>query len=238
MLSSFFLSFREGLEAALIIGIILVQLAKINQKALSKIVLVGAISGFFISVAGGFLAFYMVQNLEDSSEVLLEGVMRVIAAAFIAYFILWLHKNSNVSRQIQSKINQHTSGIGLFILSFLSVFREGMELILFNLTQIGQNSSHVVFYSFLGIALAVILAYGIFKTSVKLNLQLIFKALGIVLIYLGGEMFAEGIKTLIAGAGEPVEIAALLVFMIPSLIIFLKNDLLKWLSKKENNQSL
>ncbi|MBE3569570.1 MAG: FTR1 family protein [Bacillales bacterium] len=237
MLSSFLLSFREGLEAALIIGIILIQLMKMNQKQLSKSVYMGAISGLFISVAVGFIAFYTVENLEESSEVLLEGVMRVLAAALIAYFILWLHKNSNVSRQIQSQVSNNASGIGLFILSFLSVFREGMELIIFNLTQVSQNSANVAFYSLLGIVLAVLVAYVIFKTSVKLNLQVIFKALGIVLIYLGGEMFAEGLKTLIPGAGEPVEIAALLVFLIPSLIIFLKNDVQKWFSRKEKNQS-
>ena len=101
---------------------------------------------------------------------LFEGWMRILAAGLIAYFILWLHKNNNVSHHIQSKVENNSSIIGLFILSFLSVFREGLELVIFNLTQVSEHASNVALGSIMGVIIAIILAYAIFKTSVKLNL--------------------------------------------------------------------
>lgn len=219
MLSSFFLSFREGLEAALIIGIILVQLVKIDRKELSKYVLFGALSGLIVSAVGGYISFNALQGMEEDVKELFEGWMQIVAAGLIAYFILWLHKNNNVSHHIQSKVSSNSNIIGLFILSFLSIFREGLELVIFNLTQISENASTVALGSIIGVIIAVILAYAIFKTSVKMNLSVIFKILGLVLIFLGGEMFAEGLVKLIGG-GEALEIAGLLLFIIPSLYIY------------------
>lgn len=220
MLSSFFLSFREGLEAALIIGIILVQLVKIDRKELSKYVLFGALSGLIVSAVGGYISFNALQGMEEDVKELFEGWMQIVAAGLIAYFILWLHKNNNnVSHHIQSKVSSNSNIIGLFILSFLSIFREGLELVIFNLTQISENASNVALGSIIGVIIAVILAYAIFKTSVKMNLSVIFKILGLVLIFLGGEMFAEGLVKLIGG-GEALEIAGLLLFIIPSLYIY------------------
>ena len=232
MLSSFFLSFREGLEAALIIGILLVQLNKIERKELSKYVLLGALFGFIVSVIGGYISFHVFHGMGEASEALFEGWMRILAAGLIAYFILWLHKNDNVSHHIQSKVESNSSIVGLFILSFLSVFREGMELVIFNLTQVSENASTIALGSMIGVMIAILLAYTIFKTSVKLNLSVIFKVLGIVLIFLGGEMFAEGLVKVIEGGGEALENISLLLFIVPALYIFLKNDIQKKFSKK------
>lgn len=231
MLSSLLLSFREGLEAALIIGILLAQLVKIDRKELSKYVLLGALSGLIVSALGGYISFNALQGMEEANMELFEGWMRLLAAGLIAYFILWLHKSNNVSHHIQSKVENNSSIIGLFILSFLSVFREGLELVIFNLTQINEHASTIAIGSIMGAIIAIILAYAIFKTSVKLNLSYIFKILGLVLIFLGGEMFAEGLVKVINGGGEALEIGALLLFILPSLYIFFKRDIQKKFSK-------
>lgn len=231
MFSSFLLSFREGLEAALIIGILLVQLVKINRKELSKYVLLGALVGLIVSALGGYTSFHALQETEEATKELFEGWMQILAAGLIAYFILWLHKNNNVSHHIQSKVSNNSNIVGLFVLSFLSVFREGLELVIFNLTQVSENASSIAFGSIIGIIVAIILAYIIFKTSVKLNLSIIFKILGLVLILLGGEMFAEGLVKLIEGGGEALEAVGLLLFIVPSLYIFFKNDLQKKFGK-------
>jgi high-affinity iron transporter len=232
MSSSFFLAFREGLEAALVIGIILAQLVKINRKELSKYVYTGVICGCIVCAVGGYIVFSSFKETEESSEVFLEGYMRVIASGLIAYFILWLHRNSSVTRTIQSKVSNNASIMGLIILAFLSVFREGLELVVFNLSQISQDASTVVMGSVIGIIVAIAVAYIIIKTTVKLNLGFIFKILGIVLIYLGGELFAEGLVK-IFGGGESLETGALILFIVPSLYIFLKKEILNRLSRRE-----
>lgn len=230
MIDSLFLSLREGLEAALIIGIILSQLVRLERKDLAKFVYIGAILGFIVSAVGGLIGFTEAQEAEEASEEIFEGIMMLLSAGLIAYFILWLHRNHGSTSSVTSKVTKNTNGIGLLVLSFLSVFREGMELVIFNLTQITESAFLVATGSIIGIVLAIAIAVVIFKTSVKLNLGLIFKGLGIVLILVGGEMFGEGLEKLFDG-GEMLETIGLLVFIVFSLSIFLKKDIQKLFKK-------
>jgi len=230
MLDSLLLSLREGLEAALIIGIILSQLVRLERRDLAKFVYIGAILGFIVSAVGGLIGFTEAQEAEEASEEIFEGIMMLLSAGLIAYFILWLHRNHGSTSSVTSKVTKNTNGIGLLVLSFLSVFREGMELVIFNLTKITESAFLVATGSIIGIVLAIAIAIVIFKTSVKLNLGLIFKGLGIVLILVGGEMFGEGLEKLFDG-GEMLETIGMLVFVVFSLSIFLKKDIQKLFKK-------
>ncbi|MFT8323277.1 MAG: FTR1 family protein [Bacillus sp. (in: firmicutes)] len=87
MVSSFLLAFREGLEAALVIGIILAQLIKMDRKSLSKYVHFGVVFGFIVCAVGGYIVFSFFKEIEESSEVFLGGYMKLIAAGLIAYFL-------------------------------------------------------------------------------------------------------------------------------------------------------
>jgi len=230
MLDSLLLSLREGLEAALIIGIILSQLVRLERRDLAKFVYIGAILGFIVSAVGGLIGFTEAQEAEEASEEIFEGIMMLLSAGLIAYFILWLHRNHGSTSSVTSKVTKNTNGIGLLVLSFLSVFREGMELVIFNLTKITESAFLVATGSIIGIVLAIVIAIVIFKTSIKLNLGLIFKVLGIVLILVGGEMFGEGLEKLFEG-GEMLETIGMIVFIVFSLSIFLKKDIQKLFKK-------
>lgn len=224
MLDSLLLSLREGLEASLIIGIILAQITRIGRKDLNKFVYVGAVLGVVVSAVGGFIGFSEAQEVEEASEELLEGMMMLLSAGLIAYFILWIHRNQGNASAVTQKVAKNTSAIGLFVLSFLSVVREGIELVIFNMTKITDSAFSVAIGSISGIILAVLIAIILFKTSIKLNLSLIFKILGIVLIFVGGEMFGEGLVKLFEG-GELLEGIGMAAFIILSLSIFLKADI-------------
>ncbi|TCP19498.1 high-affinity iron transporter [Scopulibacillus darangshiensis] len=224
MFDSLFLSLREGLEAALIIGIILAHLVRIERKDLMKVVYIGAILGFIVCAVVGVIGFNEAQGAEEGSEEIFEGIMMLLSAGLIAYFILWLHRNQNNTSSVTGKINKNTSAVSLLVLSFLSVFREGTELVIFNLTKITENAAMVALGSVIGILLAIIIAAVIFKASIKLNLKLIFKFLGIVLIFVGGEMFGEGLVKLFEG-GEALEMTGMITFIVLSLIVFLKQDI-------------
>src|SRR4051794_17474920 len=136
MWSSLALSLREGLEASLIIGIILAHVTKIGRKDLKYSVFIGAAAGLIFSLVFGFIGFNEAKELEEESEEIFEGVMMLLAAGLIAYFILWLHRNKEMTSSVTSKISRSSSKWGLIVLAFLSVFREGTELIIFNLTQV------------------------------------------------------------------------------------------------------
>jgi high-affinity iron transporter len=231
MAGSLFLSLREGLEAALIIGIILAQLVRTGRKDLTKMVYIGAILGLIVSAVGGIIGFTEAQEAEEASEEIFEGIMMLLSAGLIAYFILWLHRNHGNASLVTKKVTNNTSAIGLLILAFLSVCREGMELVIFNLTKITDSAFSIATGSLIGILIAIAIAVVIFKTSVKLNLSIIFKALGIILIFVGGEMFGEGLVKLFEG-GEIVETTGMIVFSVLALLVFLNRDIQKLFKQK------
>lgn len=232
MFSSLLLSFREGLEAALVVGIILAYLFQTGRKDLGKFVYFGALIGVVVSLVGGFIGFKEAQEIGEEGEELFESIMMLLASGLIGYFIVWMGKQANsISQDIKNKVGNNTTAIGLLVLSFLSVFREGMELCIFTLTKINEKASDVALGSALGLILAVLITYLIFKSSIKFNLKIIFKVLGLILIYLGAEMFAEGILKLTELGEEPFEVLLMMLFAIPSLYIFLKNDVKKLLKK-------
>lgn len=228
MLSSMLLSFREGLEASLIIGIILMYLIQNGRKDLLKYVYFGAAFGIIVSLVGGFIGFKEAQGLNEEGEKIFESVMMLLASGLIFYFIVWMgNQASNISSDLKNKIGKNTNAIGLLVLSFLSVFREGMELSIFTLTKISEKASSIALGSILGILLAVALTFVIFKSSMKINLKIIFKVLGFVLIFLGAEMFSEGILKLFEMSEGPLELVFLAIYIIPSLYFFLKNSIKK-----------
>lgn len=232
MLSSFLLSYREGLEAALVIGIILAYLIQINRKDLSRFVYIGAGLGALISIIGGVIGFKEAKELEEASEEVFEGIMMLTASGLIAYFVVWIGNQSrNISQSIKEKVSKSTNSAGLMTLSFISVFREGLELAIFTMSNIGAKSTSVALGSMSGIVIAIATAVVIFKTAVKLNLKIVFKVLGIVLIFVGAEMFGEGLVKFFPSAEEPLETAGMLLFALPSFYVFLKSDLSKYLKK-------
>ena len=109
MLDSLFLSFREGLEAALIIGIILATLSQLNRKHLAKVVGFGTIAGIIGSLILGWGLFTFAQSISHEAEEIMEAVMRIVAAGLIAYFILWLHRNQQVAGKIKGQTENRSS---------------------------------------------------------------------------------------------------------------------------------
>lgn len=234
MWSSLALSLREGLEVSLIIGIILAHVTKIGRKDLNYSVFIGAAAGLIFSLV---LGFNEARELEEESEEIFEGVMMLLAAGLIAYFILWLHRSKEMTSSVTSKISRSSSKWGLIVLAFLSVFREGTELIIFNLTQVNQHASSIVFGSISGILLAIVITYILFKTAIKLNLWIIFKALGVFLIFIGGELCGEGLVKLFEAGGEPLEIIGFSVFTVASLYLFFQTELKKLRVRKQKSAS-
>ena len=224
MLSNLLLSFREGFEASLVIGIILAYLIQTDQKRLSKFVYFGALLGFIVSLVGGFIGFSGAKELGKESEDIFKGVMMLMSSVLIAYFVVWMgNQASTISAGIKEKVKSNSNAIGLFTLGFLSVFREGLELVIFTLTKISEKASNIALGSALGIVFAIILAYIIFKSSIRFNIKLIFKVLGLILIFIGAEMFSEGILKFVL-LDDVFEIIFMALFIIPSLYFFLRSD--------------
>lgn len=232
MFESLLLSLRESLEAALVIGIILIYLHQTQKSTLTRYVWIGAIAGLAIAIIGGWTSYALAQELSGEAEEIFEGTMMLLSAGLIAYFVVWLGSQStHMTSGIQSKVDAKGSAWGLAILAFVSVFREGLELSVFTLTKISESALDVALGTGLGLGLAIALAVVVFKSSLRLNLKLIFKGLGIVLIFIGAEMFAEGILEFVH-VDEIVEYILLGVYLLPALYILFKSDLTQALRHK------
>ena len=198
MLASFLLSLREGLEAALIIGIVLGVLLKINRTEYNKTVWLGAGVAAVLSAlaAVGLNLFGM--EFEGRGEQIFEGIAMLLAAGVLTWMILWMQKSAvNLKSEIEARTQEAVRGKGqnaLFALAFLAVFREGIELALF-LLAVQETSSplQTLVGSLAGLAGAVALGWMLFTSTRKLNLRNFFRVTNVLLIIFAAGLVAYGV---------------------------------------------
>jgi high-affinity iron transporter len=198
MITSLFLSLREGLEAALIIGIVLGALRKTGRPDLNHPLWAGVISAFIVSLLSALLLRAVDKELEGATEQIFEGVTLLLAAAVLTWMIFWMrHQSGSMKSQLESKVNQAANlrGAGaLYFLAFISVLREGIELALY-LTASSLTSSG--FQTLLGTAIglfaACFLGYLIYNTTLHLNLQRFFQVTAVILILFAAGLVAHGV---------------------------------------------
>jgi len=232
MTSSLILSFRESLEAVLIVGIIITSLGRQQKTSMKSHVILGALLGVLVSVAAGVILFLSAQSLPEETMEVVEALMMLTASGLIAYFVIWLAaQNQSISASLSDKVTKTTSGFGLVLLAFLGIFREGFELVIFTLTNLSANASDVALGTVLGILMALVVGWLLFKSTVKLNLSWIFKGLGLILIYLGAELLEEGLVKLIPSL-ESVENVILVGYIGVALVIFFKSDLTRLIRRQ------
>lgn len=173
------MSFREGLEALLIIVILLKFLEKTNNKGLKKNVWHGLYVGIGVSLLFGLMLFGISSLIGglDATAKLWESVASLIAVLLITTFIIWMIRHgSEIKKHIENKAALNLSRKGVFLIALFMVAREGVEIVLFQFA--GKYSIVPVF---LGIALSAGLVTLIYYSLIKIKLQTIFN---VTLIYL------------------------------------------------------
>jgi len=201
MLASLLLSLREGLEAALIIGIVLGVLLKLKRVDLNKQVWAGAGFAVLASLIVAFMLNLLGMEFEGRGEEIFEGVAMLLAAGVLTWMIFWMHNSAgNIKKEIEGQTRDaiHSkSGRALFTLAFLAVFREGVELAIF-LLAVQQTTSPLQTLSgaLLGLAGAVVLGWFIFSSTRKLSLRGFFRVTNVLLIIFAAGMVAYGVHEL------------------------------------------
>ena len=227
-----FITFRESLEMTLIIIPLLVYISKLSKRDLNKYIYMGSLTGFLASIATGIFLFTGIKGLNNFSKNIFEGSMSFFLSALILYSIVWLDtQNKNYSISIEDKFNIQVTGVGLFLLSSLTIFRECLELILFSLPYVSLNVMNIIIGILTGLLITIIFSLVIYKSSVKLNINIVFSFITLVLIYIGSLMFGEGLKSFFPQYGESIITTGQMIFGIPILFVFIKN-LIKRYTKK------
>jgi FTR1 family protein len=196
MLEAFIVTLREGVEAALIVGITLAYLSKINRPDLRKSVFAALISAFIGSLGVAALLARTHWNQD-----IFEGWIMLVAAFFVVTMIVFMMRTGRkLKGQIEGKVGLlagRNAWFGLFLFVFLMVLREGVETVLI-LSAVSLNSTELL--SFLGTLLGVIAAivFGVMfvKGSVRINLQKFFRVTSVILFFVAAQLVISGLHEL------------------------------------------
>jgi high-affinity iron transporter len=205
MLPSYLLSLREGLEAALVIGIVLGALRKIRRMDLAPALWIGTGTAIAASTLVAVLLTSLGLELEDPGEAIFEAATMLIAAGILTWMIFWMSRQSRTLKsEIEEGVNRAASTTGrsaLFWLAFISVVREGIELALFltaaffvgDRSDLTATSVQTLAGTLLGLGTAVLLGWTLFATTVRLDLHRFFQVTGALLILFAAGLIAHGI---------------------------------------------
>ncbi len=194
------MALREGIEAALVIAIMIAYLRKSNQRELTRYVLGGAIAAIVSSMVIAILMSMLWGTFEGPQLAVFEGTVVLIAALLLTTMIIWMWQvGSGVTADIEDSVSRRTaqnSSIGVALLAFALVLREGVEVVLFTMALAIQEGSE----TYLGVAIGLTLAIGaglaIHQGSLKVSLKAFFKWTSVLLVLFAAGMMAYGIHEL------------------------------------------
>ena len=158
--ASFFLSLREGLEAALIIGVLFGALKKLNRTNYQTPIWLGTGLALVLSLLLGYLLNLLGATFEGRAEEIFEGFAMILAAGILTWVILWMQTQAKeLNKELETDVEQAVlkeSRFALFFLTFIAVIREGIELAIFlTAAALDTNGSQVLLGAGLGLAAAI-----------------------------------------------------------------------------------
>jgi high-affinity iron transporter len=205
MLGQYLITFREALEAALIIIIVFAYLKRTNRLYYSKYVWYGVLIAVFVSFVLGIAIWLLYGGISDSAKKLFEGVAALIAVFVLTSMILWMAtKGKQIKGEVEERLDTiTTSGMvfGLVVFSFIAVFREGLETVLFLTPFMVDNASATILGAIIGIVTSLALSYFIFVVGMKIDLRKFFYFTSILLVFLAAGLIGYGIHELIEYGG-------------------------------------
>ncbi len=199
MLAGFLLSLREGLESALVIGVVLGILHKLNRRELRLPVWAGVAAASILSLGIALILNYLGAEFEGRAEQIFEGTAMLAAVGLLTWMLFWMRSQAGLARQkleadIQTAISNGGAG-RLFSLAFLGVGRDGLELAIFlTASAFASSKSQTFSGAFLGLAVAVLLGFGLFASTVRLNLKSFFLITNLILILFAAGMAARSVR--------------------------------------------
>ena len=198
MLAAALITFREGLEAALIVGIVLGVLRKLGHADRSRPVWIGVLIAVVVSVAAGLALNALGIAFEGRGEQIFEGVAMLLAAGVLTWMIFWMQRQGrHTQTELESDVRRAVtmeSTWALFGLAFLAVVREGIETALFlTAAAISATPAQTLVGGALGLAVAVVLGWLVFAAGRRLNVSALFRVTNVLLILFAAGLLAQGV---------------------------------------------
>lgn len=200
---------REGVEAALIVSIVITYLVRTGRRAQTSRVWLGTGLAALLSLAFGIVIYTTIGALTPPYEQIFEGTTLLVAAAVVTWMLFWMRRQArSVKGELQAAVERailSEASWGLAILAFSAVIREGLETSLFlvgQATSVRAEAVWILLGAVAGLGIAVLIGYGFYRGSHRLNLGSFFRWTGIALVFIAAGLLSHGI-------GEFVEIGAL-----------------------------
>jgi high-affinity iron transporter len=207
MIQTLLIAWRETLEAALIVGILVTYLSRIGQRAGLRWVWLGAGAAVLAALACGAISGSALSLLDpDTQEVLQAGIL-FVAVGVLSWMVLWMSRRGGAIRgDLQRRADRALAGgrlVGLALIAFVAVFREGLEMVLFLwgiAVEAGVRlaAAPLLGAGIAGSVLAVVTAWFFFRGFAFLSLPTFFRVTGALLILVAAGLLASGVNKLIA----------------------------------------
>ncbi len=201
MLPTFVIGLREGLEAALIVGIVAAFLAQRDRRDLLRWVFLGVAAAVLLCVAAGVALELVSRELPQRQQEGLETVIGAFAVAMVSYMVIWMRRHSrDLKGQLEGVAGSalaEGSAWALVVMAFLAVIREGLETVVFLLAAFNESDSGQSAWigAVLGILISVGLGWAVFRGGLRLNLSKFFRITGAVLVLVAAGLVVSALHT-------------------------------------------
>ena len=199
MIAAFILFLREGLEASLIVSILLAALRQLGQTHQARAVWVGVILAGVGSLLGGAALYVTVRAYDGSTfQAIFETITYLFAVVLLTTMTFWMQKNSrNLKKDITAKASMAGSGFALGLLAFTTVGREGLETAVFMLAFAFQTNWELLLLgAFLGLLASTGLCVMVYRLGYKLDFRIFFRVMGILLLIFAAGLLGDAVQNM------------------------------------------
>ncbi|NYD65535.1 iron uptake transporter permease EfeU [Agromyces atrinae] len=201
MLANYLIGLREGLEAGLVVGVLIAYVGKIGRRDVLPRLWFGIGLAVALSLAVGAILTWGPYGLSFQAQEILGGVLSILAVALVTWMIFWMSAHAaGISRELRSKVDAALAGstTGIVAIGVVSVGREGIETALFVWANVSSSGDALLgtIGAVLGILTAIVIAYLIYRGLVRINLTRFFKWTGLFLILVAAGVLAYAVGEL------------------------------------------
>jgi high-affinity iron transporter len=200
VIANLLIGFREGLEAALIVSILIAYLVKTGRQKDTVKVWLGTGSAVLLSIAAGLALSLAVATTPEGINELIAGLTSIAAAGFVTWMVFWMARQSRAySAELKNQLEAKATGtFAVVSIAFLAVIREGLETSVFLWSTSRASGEGVValWGAFVGLSIAALLGVLMYRGSIRLNLSKFFKFSGAALIVIAAGILSYGLHEL------------------------------------------
>jgi high-affinity iron transporter len=202
MLATLVIFLREGVEASMIVAILLAYLNRIGRREHFRDVFAGVGAALVLATAGGVAAYETIRSYDGSRvQTIFETVTYLVAASVLTYMTFWMRKHArSLSKELRERADAALDGRarwGLALLAFQAVGREGLETVVFTLAIIFSTSTAgALGGAILGLAGSLAIAFVIYRLGHRLNLARFFTVIGVLLMVFAAGLLADAVENL------------------------------------------